>query len=262
MLPSTLTGLFFFVVLMLPGFAYLVGKERHGTERHTSPFRETISVVAASVTTEVIVLAMFAVARWLLPSRTPDVGALIHDGNAYIADNYRSLGTWALCMLTLAVVFAYFATVPGMRRLLKRIPVVGSYPHDSTVSAWWIMFEKWPQGRNVEVGCILDDGSYVAGFLGSFNNSADDSPDRDLVLKAPIQYRPPGASEPIPHPVSAVNIPASRIVSMFVNYEKPEKTITPTIPAAQSELAAAEGVAEAAQPAEQPGEETTVAHQS
>lgn len=56
-MPTTLTGLLLFVVLLLPGFAYLVGKERNGTERRMSPFRETVAIVAASVTCELVVLA-------------------------------------------------------------------------------------------------------------------------------------------------------------------------------------------------------------
>ena len=66
-MPTTLSSLLIFVVLLLPGFAYLVGKERHGTERHTSPFRETVAIVAASVTSELTVLGLFA-ARAVLPN--------------------------------------------------------------------------------------------------------------------------------------------------------------------------------------------------
>jgi len=57
--------------------------------------------------------------------------------------------------------------------------VIGAYPHDSTVSGWWVLFRKWrvirktvpgrKEGktrkikvtRAVKVGCMLDDGSYV-----------------------------------------------------------------------------------------------------
>src|SRR5579863_5022619 len=98
-MPTTLTGLLLFVALLLPGFAYLVGKERHGTERHTSPFRETVAVVAASVTSELAVLAVFAAIRAVRPSWTPDIGALIHDGSAYVAAHYRSLAAWGFVML-------------------------------------------------------------------------------------------------------------------------------------------------------------------
>ena len=96
--PTTLTGLLLFVVLLLPGFAYLVGKERHGTERRLSPFRETVAIVAASVTSELFVLIVFAAIRALWPSRTPDVGALIRDAGSYLRSShvhYQNLAVWA-----------------------------------------------------------------------------------------------------------------------------------------------------------------------
>jgi hypothetical protein len=223
-MPTTLAGLLIFVVLLLPGFAYLVGKERYGTERHTSPFRETVAVVAASVTSELVILALFTLVRWLSPTLTPNISALVHGGSAYAAEHYQSLTTYGLLMLALAAAVAYCATVPKVRQLFKRFPVVGAYPHDSTVSAWWMMFEKLPRGRDVQVGCNLEDGSYVTGLLASFNNSADDSPDRDIVLGAPIKYRPPGTTiDPIPYgSASVVSIPASRIVSTFAGYIRRE----------------------------------------
>jgi len=227
--PTTLAGLLIFVVLLMPGFAYLVGKERHGTERRASPFRETVAIVAASVASEIFVLALFGVVRWQWPSITLDVGALVRSPDGYFVGtgtthgHYGEVSAWALGMLVLAVLIAYAATWPPIRRLGRRLPLVGQYPHDSTVSAWWILFEKWRKGRSVQVGCTLDDGSYVSGFLASFNNSADDTLDRDLILTGPIKVRPPDAREILPHPsAGAVTIAANRIVSMFVGYIGPE----------------------------------------
>lgn len=240
-MPTTLSSLLIFVVLLLPGFAYLVGKERHGTERHTSPFRETVAIVAASVTSELVLLGLFAAVRAAFPSWVPDVGALIrHGGGTYTTSHYRSLAVLGLILLGASTGLAYLVTVPRVRRVFARVPVIGAYPHDSTVSGWWVLFEKWrvirktvpgrregktrkvKVARAVQVGCVLDDGSYVSGWLGSFNNSADDSHDRDLVLRAPIKYRPPTATEPIQYPsASAVGIPASRIVTVFVGYVDP-----------------------------------------
>jgi hypothetical protein len=244
-MPTTLSSLLIFVVLLLPGFAYLVGKERHGTERHTSPFRETVAIVAASVTSELAVLGLFAAIRALFPSWTPDVGAVIlHGGGAYAASHYRSLAILGLILLAASTGLAYLATVPSFRRFFARVPVIGAYPHDSTVSGWWVLFEKWrvihktvpgkkpgktrevKVSRRVKAGCLLDDGSYVSGWLASFNNSADDSLDRDLVLRAPIEVRPKGAPEPMQHPsASAASIPASRIVTLFVGYVEPAEVV-------------------------------------
>jgi Family of unknown function (DUF6338) len=228
-MPTTLTGLLLFVVLLLPGFAYLVGKERHGTERHASPFRETVAIVAASVTSEIFVLTLFGVVRWLWPSGTPDVGRLVRTPGSYLAgtqanpSHYGLVGVWGLIALGAATFVAYAATVPSVRRVASNLALIGPYPHDSTVSGWWMLFQKYADGRSIEVGCLLDDGSYVTGMLASFNTSADDSPERDLLLGAPILYQPPGASEPIPYDVSGACISASRIVTMFVAYvESPE----------------------------------------
>lgn len=235
-MPTTLTGLLLFVVLLLPGFAYLVGKERHGTERHASPFRETVAIVAASVTSEIFVLTIFWVVRWLWPSGTPDIGRLIRSPGGYLTgtqaapSHYGIVGIWGLAALVAATIAAYAATVPSVRRAVRKVPVIGGYPHDSTVSGWWVLFEKWKGDRAIDVGCVLDDGSYVSGRLASFNTSADDSPDRELLLWPPILYRPPKAREPVVHETAgAASIAASRIVSLFVSYQDASVVIPPPV---------------------------------
>lgn len=217
-MPTTLSGLLLFVVLLLPGFAYLVGKERSGTERQASPFRETVAIVAASITSELVVLGLFAIVRWQWPTSTPDVGALLNHSGAYWRGHYHQVAAWSIGMLAVAVALAYTATVPAVRRRTKWLPFTEPYPHDSTVSAWWILFERWAGNRQIDVGCILDDGSYIRGNLHTFNNSADDSPDRELILRHPISYRPPGDDKDHEYPASAACVNARRIVTMFVTY--------------------------------------------
>lgn len=230
-MPTTLTGLLLFVALLLPGFAYVVGKERNGTGQQLTPFRETAAAVAASISFELIVLAIFALIRTLWPSQTPDVGALIRDSRSYLlggsghAGHYGQVALWATGMLALSVFLAYLATLPRARNLAAK--ALGPYPHNSTISAWWLIFETWQEGRDIHVGCVLDDESYVEGWLGSFSREADDKPDRDLVLTPPILYRPPGASEARPYECGAVCISASRIVEMFVNYSDMEPVTSP-----------------------------------
>jgi hypothetical protein len=112
-MPTTLTGLLLFVALLLPGFAYVVGKERNGTGQQLTPFRETAAAVAASISFELIVLAIFALIRILWPSQTPDVGALMRDSRSYLlgssghAGHYGQVALWATGMLALSVFLAY-----------------------------------------------------------------------------------------------------------------------------------------------------------
>ena len=83
-------------------------------------------------------------------------------------------------------------------------------------------------GPDIQVGCVLDDGSYVEGHLGSFSIDADDQPDRDLILSKPIGYRPPGADELSPYESNAVCFSAGRIVAMFVSYLEEKPVISST----------------------------------
>jgi hypothetical protein len=218
-----------------------VGKERHGTERRLSVFRETVAIVSASVTSELVVLGIFAAIRALWPSVTPDVGALLRQGALYFHGDHSDRGhyqiftAWGIALLALAVAIAYAATVPWIRRAGQWI--TGPYPHGSTVSAWWILFERWKEARDIEIICILDDGSSVRGQFASFNISADDSPDRDLLLKDPIYYRPSGEEDEVLYDVSAVCVAARRIVTMFVNYTAPV-SVSPSSGAAAAPQAA------------------------
>ncbi|WP_370943285.1 DUF6338 family protein [Amycolatopsis sp. cg5] len=253
-MPSTLTGLLLFVTLLLPGFAYLVGRERVGTSRRASPLRETVSIVAASVSAELAVI----VGLWPLWHLSIDVDAMVRGPAAYTRDHYVKLTLWALSMLLLATALAFAAATQGIRkwfqdrtssqhapaRWLGRI-ASGNYPHDSIVSGWWVLFEKWSLTSDIQVGCNLEDGSYFQGVLGSHSSMADETPDRDLILKAPIVYRPAGSKEAQPYPCSAVCVSASRIMALFVTYSDPIPLSEVAAGAEEAAGAAEEGSASA-----------------
>lgn len=206
-MPTTITGLALLLVLLLPGLTYVVVRERKGSERRLTPFRETGAVIFCSALTELASLALFAIARGVKPALTPDVGRLIREGSSFAKMHYAELAWWASSLLALSCIFAALAAT-----------FIGGRPHSSATSAWWVMFEKWYPGENPIVGCILEDGSYIEGRQASFNVSSDDSPDRDLVLIEPLKYRAPGATEMNSFPWGAVCISARRIVTMLVSY--------------------------------------------
>lgn len=230
-MPSTLSGLLLFVALMLPGFAYLVVKERAGTERRTSPFRETVAVVAASVAAELVAFFGSAV-LWV---ELIDVKRLVASPDSYWRAEPLLLAGWAVSLLALATVLAAAAAWPWIR---TRLP--GDYPHDSTVSAWWMIFAKFDKDADKRVACELDDGSYVEGNLVSYNNNADDIEDRDIILDGPILFRPAGPQQSAePYDAHVVCISARRIVTMFVTYSEPKESESTTGSEAESVEAAA-----------------------
>lgn len=244
-MPTTFTGLLLFVVLLLPGFAYMVGRERHGVQRRVSALRETVSIVAASITAELMLLALTAVI-W---ANTIDVGDALGNPRAHAA----ALISWGCGLLIAASAITYLWSWPRPRRAVDQflsqrftgrwscVPdMIGTgYPHPSTVSAWWrVLRERRDEihaeyGRDpvIRVGCYLDDGSYIEGGLNSFSQLADETADRDLILAEP-HHRPCAAVKLEPLDAHAAVVSARRIVAMQVKYyfASPEPASAPLVP--------------------------------
>jgi hypothetical protein len=157
---------------------------------------------------------VFAAIRAWVPDITPDVGRWIRDGNEYAKQEYALIIWWGIGVMVLAIMIAVAAGSAAARWL----PV-----HPSSMSSWWTLFDRWPAGSDVTVDCVIDDGSWVQGVLASYNDSADDIADRDLILRPPIVYGPPGTTDQYPHSTSGVSISARRIVMMSVTYTKPSE---------------------------------------
>lgn len=207
-MPTTVTGLLLFVALLLPGLLYVTIRERNLPSPQRSVFRETATVAAVSAVAWLGGLAILAVARTVIPALTPDVGWLFRDATAYLGEEkgYRLLTAWLLGLLALALLGAGIAA-----RVMN-----GRRPHSSRISSWWILFERWNPKKEKHVGCLLADGSYIAGLHSSHNVSAEETPDRDIVLYEPLQYRAPGDDETVDYPASYVCLSARQIVAMFV----------------------------------------------
>lgn len=217
-MPTTLTGLILFVVLLLPGFAYLVGKERNGTERRVSPFRETVSIVSASVTSELGAAAVTAIV-WV-PAL--DVRHALPDTDQWWRAHAWAIVAWSALILLVATLAAWLATTATVRRYWP-----GEYPHSSTVSGWWKLFKRWaPPGSTVMVQCRLEDGSFITGMLGSFNPNADDIEDREIAMWAPLHFRPKGSSRSEELDLDVMTISARRIRWLGVKYFNPQGLVT------------------------------------
>jgi hypothetical protein len=235
-MPTTLSDVFLFVVLLLPGFVYQVGKERKGTERTTSVLRETAAVVVVSVISEFFVL----IATSWLWSRHIDVGRLVREPRKYWLDHFATLAGWGIGLLLGASLAAYLVTlfrgakVPrwGHRvakelkwiRLNKRRPIFAAarwvwrqitYVHPSTMSAWGALFSD-ARAFETLVDIRLTDGAWVSGSLMSYSTVGADTPDRDLILGPPIRWRGTKGKNLNNYPVGNVVISARQISAMFV----------------------------------------------
>lgn len=236
-IPSGLIGAVLFIVLLWPGFAYYSIRARKRPDRKLTSLQEIITIVGASLIAMTATGVVFGIFSVFWPSATPDVGSLLFEPQTYLKAHYVKTGWWAVSLLAVAVLGSVAVALVQSHPRLSRVrwlSWLAAPPNSSTMSAWWIAFsDRDPGKEHIYVGCAIDDGSHISGRLHSFSQMAEDSPDRDLVIRAPISVRPAGASqmEEIKN-AALMTISARHIVSVTVTYVRrpTPDTSTPPVP--------------------------------
>jgi hypothetical protein len=216
MIPTTLSGVVLLLVFLLPGFVFVVVRERHRPARDRSAFRETATVLFVSAVGYVALAgALLIVCVFSRPMRETAASLLLDAGDLYIAHPIRFASSAAAVVLLVTVACAF----AGSRypRRLRQLVQKDYSPSDPTGSAWWITFETQPNADKA-IGLMLDDGTWIGGTLFSWSRDAKDSPDRDLVLQKPIFVRSPTSDEPAELDDEVIIVSARRIVYAGVTY--------------------------------------------
>lgn len=188
-MPDTLFALAVLVILVMPGIVFAIQVDNRRPTRDLSSLRELAIITGVGVICDAAVLVIFGIVRALFPRRTPDVGLIERQGVAYIKLHFVSLGWWFL---------ALFLASCGLAYVLGRFkPDIAGRVASGRVgfnSAWWEAFHALPDTYKY-VGCYLQDGSYVSGYLLTYSTESEETSDRDLSLSAPISYRGPNAGD-------------------------------------------------------------------
>lgn len=219
-MPTNVAGLVIFVALLIPGFVYVAQRRLRVPQRALSTTAETATLVALSMICNAVVVLAFALLRSLAPEHTPDVGALLLNGNKYAAPRLGYLYAWAGGAVAASSALAALvgADLPPVAWLRGRISRSGSI---SSVSTWYhVLDEQVPADHYVYVGCDMRDGAYVAGILEWSSTSVEETVDRDLALAAPITYRPPNDTEDRVLNIERLVVSNREIVRMLVSYVK------------------------------------------
>jgi hypothetical protein len=181
-MPTTLSGLAIFVVFLTPGFLNYIQRRRRVPQRSLSSLVEVATFLSISVLTNAAALGIFVAIRAITPDHTPNVEGLVTEGFKYVDPRIGYIVVWTIIVLgiscTLAVIIGIW---PGPFRNLTPVII------DS--SAWYYAFELGPEGSKVYLGCDMNDGSYIGGYLDWYNTDVDEVADRDIVLAAPIATR-------------------------------------------------------------------------
>jgi hypothetical protein len=211
-MPDTFLSLSVLIFILLPGVVFAVQIDNRRPTRDLSPLRELAVVAGIGTLCDLIVLIAFGILRVLLPNR--NVGYFIKFGFSYIKLHYISVGWWVAGLLIISSCLAYI--------LGRYMPAVAGRVASGSIkftSAWWDLFHMHPETR-IYVGCELQDGSYVAGYLLTYSTEVDETPDREITLSAPICYRPAGIDETSTlENVGAVAVNAGQLKFLTVAYQ-------------------------------------------
>ena len=209
------------LLVVVPGLGYQLGRESQRPTRELAGFRETVSLAFAGIVAISVGLSTFGLLRWIAPNHTLDVGQLLRTPGPYFREHLPYMAFWTFAVLAFATGLAYCG-----RRYLRRAG--GRHAYES---AWSRVFEH-AKKHQIYVGCELTDGTYVGGTLWTYNATVEETPDREIVLAAPISFRPNDDSAPVAlEDVAIITLSASRINFTTVTYLK-EDTEGHTLPAA------------------------------
>ena len=185
-------------LVLAPGLAYRVGRERRLPERKRQGAADSASLLVAGTTSTALALWGFAALRGLMPTHTPDVGKLMAAPGDYTSAHLPYVAAWATGIYAVAFVLA---AAEGRFGLLARLTASsrlgGRLRGISHESAWGLAFKPDPAEQLDEdssarsatfVWCALTDGDYLGGQLEFFNSDTTENLERDLLLRSPIYY--------------------------------------------------------------------------
>jgi hypothetical protein len=200
MVPSSVVGLVLFVVLLTPGFAYVLRHERSVPGRQFSALRETLRVVFVSLVSLLGVGLLFALLRWIFPTHTPNIRGLVQDPAEFARSHHVQLAWWSLALLCAATLLAAGAADPRLVKRIRRVAdsrigrLVSGAKTDSirAQSHWHRIFELYADDDPgpILAGIQLEDGSYITGRVCSYNTKFEEVQDREIVLQRPLTLTP------------------------------------------------------------------------
>ena len=220
-MPTSVVALVTLVLFALPGYVFQQRLRRRSPELSRSAFEEILVILFSGVAVDAIVVLLFVAAGQWFRLPLPRADQAILGTRDYLARHFAAAALWSGAFLAVAVGVALLVTSPVWRVLTRRwldAPLGRRARGSPNQSAWWLLFHENP-GTRIHVGCVLTDGSYVAGYLHSYSRQTAETRDRELTLRGDIVYRPPGQTDPAVLPkVNAASVSADRIQLLTVTY--------------------------------------------
>lgn len=194
-MPNSPISALFYLILLVPGIAYVKVTERHRASLKLSTFRETANIVFASVVS-LFVVSVVAVAVSLVSP--PFNGFLIDVFQDPVGFFERDPILLVVASLLGVSAASLLAMVFGLQRVQEwfESALTTKTSIKNHWSGWIAAFEDEDmKGHHRLVSVTLKDGSWIQGVLKSYSAIPDDTGDRALVLYGFNKSSPKGSVE-------------------------------------------------------------------
>jgi hypothetical protein len=228
-IPTTLSGIFLFLVALMPGFIFIGVREGHRPTRKLSAFRESATVLVVSVCSYIPFIVIAAAFAFWWPAFNSNLGQALSNPTSYFATHaYRSfVGLGTIVILGSAAAALVGRTGSSGKKVDPRAP------------AWWQIFsadgDNAPQAIR-RLSIYLKDGAVLSGALKSYSREAEEHGDRELVLQEPLYFQAAGAEAFAPLDGTAVIVSAREVQFVEVYLDVQDEGETVATPGELSEL--------------------------
>jgi hypothetical protein len=211
-LPASVGAVFAFLLLVAPGIAYELTRQRRRPSRTDSAFVEASRVLLAGTSVALVTLCLLSLTQLAGSGLMASPGPLIDHPGSYAAQHPGRLLATAVAYLTVAVTVAVLSG--------DCQPYAGSRSRIVPDSAWFLLLDRYaPDGAAVYVSLTMSDGSAYMGIKTSFTSDPE-LKDREIVLREPLYARPAGTIKPIrlDPQWQRLILPGQQITSMAISY--------------------------------------------
>lgn len=208
-----------FAIVVAPGLLFDLGSSSRLVRAKESAFHEIARITLASLFFSGFALGLAVLAHRWWPSNFLNPDGALRGGWDYVREHQVP------AVSSLVLVFVSSLTAAGVVNLIWTVRVHGwGKPWMRTKSAWSVVFKApgLEPESSVLATAVLSDGHVIRGRVTDF--SADlEREDRELVLVRPISTKKPGGDAKDRPNLDAVVLSATEIVSLQIEYMRPEQ---------------------------------------
>jgi len=191
--PQTIVGFFFFLLLVAPGVSYELFRERRSPRLDQTAFREVSRVALYSFWFSFSACVIIVLLRILFPTALFDPAAYSHDSKSYLNSHYIAI-TWTVILevliaFVLVIVVDQISRGKYLSKSYAKLPLAVRKLISTDIKKqglWFDIFEdSVPKNTIAWLSIRLTDGTRIAGYFYGCTVYDEDFKDTEIAVKKP-----------------------------------------------------------------------------